>query len=70
MGQATFSDRREALEKARSYMEVALELLDQSDAPADIGAHLDLALNRLQAVVESRERDSNSSSGRPAGNGG
>lgn len=28
-------------------MRSALDLLDRSQAPADIGAHLDLAINRL-----------------------
>lgn len=40
-----------ALQKARSYMEVALELLDQAGAAADIGAHLDLAICRLTEAL-------------------
>jgi hypothetical protein len=30
----------------------ALKLLDESEAPADIGAHLDLAINRLEVYLE------------------
>ena len=29
----------------------ALELLDDMDAPADVGAHLDLAIHRLRQVI-------------------
>lgn len=69
MGQAVPSQPDEAFEKALSYMEVALELLDEADAPADIGAHLDLALSRLREVVgDPRRRVSGSSEGR-ASNG-
>lgn len=45
------------LEKALSYMEAALEVLDEAGAPADIGAHLDLAISRLREVVGSTERE-------------
>jgi hypothetical protein len=33
---------------AQRHMAAALDLLDEVDAPSDIGAHLDLALQRLQ----------------------
>ena len=29
------------------FLTLALELLDESDAPADIGAHVDVAVGRL-----------------------
>lgn len=32
-------------------MTTALQLLDSADAPADIAAHLDLAVHRLQEVM-------------------
>ena len=37
----------QSLAKAREHMIIALELLDRSHAPADVGAHLDLAICRL-----------------------
>jgi hypothetical protein len=39
------------LEQALSYVQSALEILDSSQAPADIGAHLDLAMCRLQEFL-------------------
>jgi hypothetical protein len=51
MGQAVPSQPREALAKALSYIEMALELLDEAGSPADIGAHLDLALCRLREAL-------------------
>ena len=35
----------------------ALKLLDESNAPLEIGAAIDLAIHRLQAVVESTDSD-------------
>lgn len=51
MAQASFSTNQEKLEKALICMESALQLLDEADAPADIGAHLDLAISRLKQVL-------------------
>ena len=45
-------DGKPALEVAMQHMKAALELLDRTGAPADIGAHLDLAINRLEAVSD------------------
>lgn len=50
MGQASSSPNQEKLEKALICMETALHLLDDADAPADIGAHLDLGISRLKAM--------------------
>jgi len=33
------------------FLKLALNLLDQSDAPADIGAHVDTAIARLSDVL-------------------
>jgi len=33
------------------HLRLALNLLDQSDAPADIGAHVDTAISRLSDVL-------------------
>lgn len=50
MALSNLSKRSEALQKALSNMEVALELLDETDAPADIGAHLDLATEPVARI--------------------
>src|SRR6476646_6843040 len=38
-------------EEARLLMERALALLDETDAPAEIGAHLDLAICSLRETI-------------------
>ena len=38
--------------RVQHMMEAALELLDAGDYPADIGAHLDLAICRFRDYVE------------------
>lgn len=40
-----------SLSDALEQMESALQILDNLDAPADIGAHLDLALHRLRQEI-------------------
>lgn len=40
------------LTQALELMRSALELLDQANAPADLGAHLDLAICRLETVLD------------------
>lgn len=40
-----------ALQEALATMEAALHLLDQAKAPAEIGAHLDLAIRQLEKVI-------------------
>lgn len=37
--------------EALSHLETALVLLDDVDAPADIGAHVDLAICRLKGTL-------------------
>jgi hypothetical protein len=37
------------------YLTLALELLDKSDTPADIGAHIDVAVARLSEVLDQSE---------------
>jgi hypothetical protein len=41
--------REQILTTALEHLRAALELLDSTDAPAHIGAHIDLALNQLEA---------------------
>lgn len=48
---------REELQSAFDKMYAALELLDRASAPADVGAHLDLAICRLRDVI--RQSDYN-----------
>jgi hypothetical protein len=38
--------------RAMHFLTLALELLDESDAPADIGAHVDAAVGRLSEVLD------------------
>ena len=37
---------------ALRHLNEALRLLDESDAPPEVGAQLDLAIHRLRAVIE------------------
>ncbi|MDP9423685.1 MAG: hypothetical protein M3Q19_12795 [Pseudomonadota bacterium] len=46
--------REASANEALSLMRKALELIDRNDGPVDVGAHLDLAIHRLQ---KSTERD-------------
>jgi hypothetical protein len=51
--------RQEMLRRALALMENALDLLDDADCSADVGAHLDLAICRLRDVsVASTAADS------------
>lgn len=45
-------DSRAMWSLALKRMSEALALLDQSNAPPEIGAELDLAINRLQAAID------------------
>jgi hypothetical protein len=40
------------LSQALALMRWALELLDLAQAPPDVGAHLDLAISRLEEAIE------------------
>jgi len=42
----------ESLKRARALMWSTLELLDDCDAPIDVGAHLDLAICRLDDALQ------------------
>lgn len=43
--------QQEMLRRALIFMEDALRLLDEADCPADVGAHLDLAIWRLRDCI-------------------
>ena len=40
-------------DEALRHIEAALRLLDETDAPSDVGAHLDLAMHRLRSWLSS-----------------
>jgi len=50
--------RGDLLADAQAHLTSALDLLDLAQAPAQIGAHVDLALNQLAAVIEAEPQAS------------
>ena len=44
-------DREELLNDALKHLQAGLDLLDEACAPGHIGAHVDLALHQLAAVI-------------------
>jgi hypothetical protein len=44
--------------EALDHVRRALRLLDENGAPADIGAHLDLARHRLTEAIQGSDEDS------------
>lgn len=51
----------ETIVQSRRLLASALQLLDEAGAPADIGAHLDLALHRLDELIEATLLEENAS---------
>lgn len=51
----------ETMVQGRRLLASALHLLDESGVPAEIGAHLDLALNRLDELIEATLLEENAS---------
>ena len=49
------SSQPKLLAEAMIQLQKALELLDEADAPADIGAHVDLAICRLEERLKNEE---------------
>jgi hypothetical protein len=49
VGNKTTEQARAKLDEARSLMTRALELLDEAEAPGQIGAYLDMAIGGLRA---------------------
>lgn len=47
-----------AMNDALTLLSNALDLLDRTEAPADVGAHVDLAIHRLQAALAARNNAS------------
>lgn len=50
------SDREQALSDAAEHLRAAIAILDTSEAPAHIAAHLDLALCQLGEIIDSAPR--------------
>ena len=44
-------DERESMSQALDLLTYAIELLDQSDAPPHIAAHVDLAVHQLRDAI-------------------
>ena len=44
----------DSISRALCLMQQALELLDQAAAPPDVGAHLDLAIQRLRDAMDTQ----------------
>ena len=42
------------MDEALRLMILALEILDREEAPGDVGAHLDLAIQRLRQALAAR----------------
>lgn len=51
----------ETMVQGRRLLASALQMLDESGVPAEIGAHLDLALNRLDELIEATLLEENAS---------
>lgn len=47
-------NREKSLTSAADHLRTALQLLDSVEAPANIGAHVDLALHQLHAELVNR----------------
>jgi hypothetical protein len=41
--------------KAMEHFQAAIDLLDRANAPGHIAAHLDLAMHKLQDVIENEQ---------------
>jgi hypothetical protein len=54
-----------ACSEALQLLRRSLELLDQIEAPAEIGAHVDLAICRLEAQLAQRTGEPMQSSSKP-----
>lgn len=48
----TQADRRARLLVALDHLQSALEQLDAADAPAHVGAHVDLAIHQLDDAIK------------------
>jgi hypothetical protein len=49
-------DSTNLLARAQGLLASALELLDQANAPSDIGAHVDCAIERLSEALRDAEQ--------------
>jgi hypothetical protein len=51
MPEATCPGRHELLSNALEHLRLALHLLDEADAPAEIGARIDFVIHELYLVI-------------------
>lgn len=54
------AERHEKWLRALEQLTATLALLDESSAPPEVGAELDMAIYRLQCALEHRDRTSSS----------
>lgn len=47
--------KQQMMAKALDQLQSAIELLDRADAPGQIAAHVDLAINRLERLLSTTE---------------
>ena len=52
MSQSISDERRSDALSALDHLEKALQILDDIDAPANIGAHVDLAICQLRGALQ------------------
>jgi hypothetical protein len=50
-------DSTNLLSRAQVFLASALELLDEANAPSDIGAHVDRAIERLSEALRDAEQN-------------
>jgi hypothetical protein len=63
------SSRDRALEAALKHLHLAIDLLDQADAPGQIAAHVDLAAQQLSDAIARGEGDVIARNGSKGGEG-
>ena len=51
MPEVTYAGHPKLLSNALEHLRLALHLLDETDAPAEIGARVDLAIHELYLVI-------------------
>jgi hypothetical protein len=56
MGQSQIEPIEPNAKEALAHLEAALAILDQLETSAEIGAHVDLAINRLRERLQSPEK--------------
>jgi len=55
-GKHMLQSRQDGWREALNQLESAIDLLDEADAPGDIGGHLQLAIDRLKSAISRRHK--------------